>query len=340
MKRILYITLIILLAGCAKQQITEPVNIPKDTVIRHMNMPYHYNIAASNTFMHMQYSGKKDALGKIEMKGYMKLGNEKINYDVYYDGKWYDRKTGEVLQYDNPINPVEFISMLIVSDTLKNPSIRGNKMVFNDTVNTVFISPMDYMHMGEIITDVDGNLQSITVQDNIKLHVELNKDNSIYIMPKRKVLKTISNTFSTDADIMRKRLETTGSGTVKGDILLFREMDENINMLLDEQHVYAGIFQYTQPMMDENEKYINGNRKNTAIITDTLGIFMNEGMIPYARGPYTDIVIESSDYEYMDNMCIFTEQYIFRIEQAGNNLVIKDIPRFLSQYIYALIKYQ
>lgn len=340
MKRQVLLIVVLLVLACAKQHISEPVDIPRDVIISHLNMPYHFTVHAANEFMDMKYSGKKDALGKFEMKGYIKLGNEKSNYDVYYDGKWHERGTGKEIEYDFPINPIDFISTLIVSDTLRDPMARGSDLIFTDTVNTVFISPLDYLHMGEIVTDRDGYLKGVSVDNELRISVTLKRDNSIYIVPQKKPLIRMDNTSGIEDDIIRKRLETTGDGTFKGKILLFVKMDEQIKMLLSERHIYAGVFKYTEPMMNNREKFINGNAKNTAIITDTLGIFIDNEIMPVARGPYMDIYLNNNTYPYEDNLCLFTENYIFRIRRSGGKLVIENVPEFLSGYLYALIKYQ
>lgn len=340
MKKQFFLIAALLVLACAKQYIAEPVDMPRDVIIRHLNMPYHFNVYAANEFMEMKYSGKKDALGKFEMKGYLKLGNEKSNYDVYYDGKWHEKGTGMEIEYDFPLNPIDFISTLIVSDTLRDPMAKGSELIFTDTVNTVFISPLNYLHMGQIVTDRDGYLKSINVDNELRINVTLKRDNSIYIVPQKKPLITMDNTFGIEGDIIRKRLETTGDGTVRNKILLFVTMDEQIEMLLSERHIYAGVFKYTEPMMDNREKFINGNAKNTAIITDTLGVFIDNEIMPIARGPYADIFLSSNTYPYEDNLCLFTENYIFTIRRSGGKLVIENVPEFLSGYLYALIKYQ
>ena len=206
----------------------------------------------------------------------------------------------------------------------------------------MFISPLNYRHEGTVITSSEGLLKSVKVKDDeLTLTINITYNNSIYITPSRKVVSEMKNAYTINEDILRKRLEMTGNGTIKkGIIELYNDFDKRIEMLLTEESVYAGVYKYTEPMEENDEKYINGNKKNTAVIIDTIRVFKNVNIIPVSRGPYVDMIIEDEELPDNDKLCIFTNDYIFNLDKIDDRFVITEMPEYLSAYIFALIEFQ
>lgn len=344
MKKYFILLFIVLFIACTKQQISEPIVFSKQDILYNLNTPYKFNINIRHGIMTLNLVGQKDALGKMNVSGEMNVDGEKIVYNTYYDGKWYDAATGEPIIYDSPINPDEFIRNALINDSFSNIELHGKKGNYNAMINTVFITPFNYERNGKIVISKNGFLENISVnENNFTLNINIKYSNNIIIKPKRKAALILPDTFPIDNEIIKKRLELTGIGTVNnGRIELYEKNNEYIEMLFYTEAVYIGHFDYTEPLMHEHEKYFYGNLKNTAIINDTIYTFNgNELLIPQSRGPFIDIIIEEFNIESEEKFCVFTYKNLFRCEifKLGNYIKILKIQPQMAKYLYSIIKY-
>ena len=344
MKKYSILLFTILLIACAKQQISEPIIYSKQNILYNLNTAYKFNIDIKHGIMSLNLKGQKDALGKMNVSGEMNVDDEKIIYNTYYDGKWYDADTGEPIIYDSPINPDEFIRNVLINDSFFHTESNGKVGNFNTMINTVFVTPFNYERNGKIVISKKGFLENVSVNDNdFLLNINIKYSNNIIITPKRKPLLILPDTFPIDNEIIKKRLELTGIGTInKGKIELYEKSNEYIEMLLYTKKAHIGHYDYVDPLIYEDEKYFYGNLKNTAIIIDTLYTFNgNELLIPQSRGPFIDIIIEEFNIESEENFCLFTYKNLFKCKvfEFGNYIKILKIQPQMAKYLYSIIKY-
>ncbi|MFO8061671.1 MAG: hypothetical protein R6U31_01955 [bacterium] len=348
MKRTILIAALAVLTITAcmpKHDLIEP-DIDNIDISGSLNRPYEYSMSIATPMYTLRVEGKKDALSRILVKGHMTMGNNKIVYNDFYTGReWIDYSTGKPIEHDPPINPDQFLRTALTEIEPEFIDWSGSNPVYEAQINTVLISPVNYLQKGRIIiSSRDYSLRSVDISnESLTMDVKLNYPNDIYFSRKSEPKASINiDKRDTDISALNRRMETSGRGYMENRTAYFFETDRTNRLLIKADRAYIGSFIYGDALKSV-DMYMNADERDPVFVTDTLYAFTgNEDIIIEEKSNMYDIIINGIDIEKSDaSLCLFTDSTCFRAvyNSKASILTIKNITGKFIGVIYSIMLY-
>ncbi|MDY6786562.1 MAG: hypothetical protein SVK54_00375 [candidate division WOR-3 bacterium] len=348
MKRIVLIAVftVLTITGCMpKHDLIEP-DIDSIDISRSLNRAYEYSMSIVTPMYNLRVEGRKDALSRILIRGHMTMGNNKVSYNDFYTGReWIDYSTGKPIAHDPPINPHQFLKTALTEIEPEFIDWSGGNPVYEAQINTVLISPVNYLQKGKIIINSrDNSLRSVHISnESLTMDVKLNYPNDIYFSrrsePKARIMLDMRET---DMSALSRRMETSGRGYMEKETAYFFETDRTNRLLLEAERAYIASFIYSDPH-GSADVYMDADERNPVEINDTLYTFTgSEDIIIEEKSNMYDIIINDIDIKKGDaSLCLFTDSTCFRAvyDSRASILRIKNVTGKFIGVIYSIMLY-
>jgi len=338
-------TLLAITACMPKHDLIEP-DIDSIDISRSLNRAYEYSMNIVTPMYNLSVEGRKDALSRILVRGHMTLGNKKISYNDFYTGReWIDYRTGKPIAHDPPINPHQFLKTALTEIEPEFIDWSGGNPVYEAHINTVLISPVNYLQKGRIIIGSrDNSLKSVHISnESLKMDVKLNYPNDIYFSRRSEPKASIKiDRYDADMSALNRRMETSGRGYMENHTAYFFETDRTNRLLIEADRAYIASFIYMDSP-DSADVYMDADERNPVKITDTLYAFTgSEDIIIEEKSNMYDIIINDINIKMSDaSLCLFTDSTCFRAvyDSRASILRIKNVTSKFIGVIYSIMLY-